>query len=517
MILKSYIQGRWHDGGGERAPLYDPTTEAVIAETSTAGIDFGAALEYARTKGGPALRQLTFAARGRLVSAMANALHAHREELVELAIKNGGNTRGDAKFDIDGCTGTLAYYGKVGEALGDRRFLTDGALETLMRAPRFVGGHLLVPREGVAVHVNAFNFPAWGFGEKAAVALLAGMPVVTKPATSTALVAARIMEILVEADVLPAGALSFVAGSPGDMLTYLGPQDVLAFTGSADTGAKLRAGKPVVRDSVRTNVEADSLNSAVLGPDVEEGSDTFDLFIREVANDVTQKAGQKCTAIRRVFVPRGALDAVIGALSARVSEVRVGDPSLKEVRMGPVATAGQLRDVRAGIELLRTVAEPVLGDGGRGKPLGVDGDKGYFVSPTLLLARDPANASPVHSHEVFGPCATLMPYSGDPAEAIGYVRRGQGGLVASVYSDDKDFASAMLFGIAPYHGRLHLGSARIAEHSPGPGTVLPNLVHGGPGRAGGGEELGGERGLRFYMQRTAVQGEKTVLEKLLGG
>lgn len=514
-ILKSLVCDRFVEGT-HRVPLLDPTTEEILAEAGTGGIDFEAAVEHARSVGSPALAAMTFTQRGDMLAAMASAIHDLRDELIELSLRNGGNTRGDAKFDLDGCTGTLQYYAGLGRALGAATMFLDGEPVRLARSPRYVGRHVLLPLTGVAVHINAFNFPAWGFGEKAAVALLAGMPVITKPATSTALVAERIVETLARRRILPDGALSFVCGPVGDLLDHLGAQDVLAFTGSAATGARLRGRDDLVRKSVRVNVEADSLNAAVLGPDVETATATWDLFVRDVAKDMTQKAGQKCTAIRRVIVPRERLDAMRADLCEQLAAIKVGDPRQKDVRMGPVATRGQLDDVRAGIDRLRRVAEPALGDGARGQLVGVDGEKGYFVSPTLLVARRPHDAHAVHEHEVFGPCATLMPHDG-AADAAMLVRRGDGSLVASVHSDDREFAREMLVRIAPFHGRLNFGSAKIAEHSIGPGAVLPQLAHGGPGRAGGGEELGSLRGLQAYLQRTALQGDEPMLARMLEG
>lgn len=514
-VLKSHVGGRWFEGGN-RSPLVDPTTEEILAEAGTGGLDFKAAVDHARNVGGPALYAMTFAQRGDMLASMASAIHELRDEIIELALKNGGNTRGDAKFDFDGCTGTLQHYAELGRSLGSATMFTDGDPIRLARSPRYVGRHVLTSLSGVAVHINAFNFPAWGFGEKAAVALLAGLPVITKPATSTALVAERIIEKLVEKKVLPEGALTFICGSVGDLLDHLGSQDVLAFTGSAETGAKLRGRADLVRKSVRVNIEADSLNAAILGADVEPVTDTWDLFIRDVARDMTQKAGQKCTAIRRIVVPKERVDDVRRDLAEALSAVRVGDPRQKDVRMGPVATKQQLDDVRAGIAKLRTQAELVHGDGGRGTLLGDVGERGFFVAPTLLLASKPHEASAVHEHEVFGPCATLMPHDG-ACDAIGLVRRGEGSLVASIYSDDKDFAQQMLMGLSAFHGRLNFGSAKVAEHSIGPGAVLPSLVHGGPGRAGGGEELGSLRGLDLYLQRTALQGDEPMLAKMLEG
>ena len=513
--LASWVCGRWVEGQGSATPLVDPTSEAVLAEATTAGLDMRAAVEHARTRGLPALQELTFAQRGELIQRAMKALHERRDELLDLSILSGGNTRGDAKFDVDGGINTLSWYAKLGEQLGAARWLVDGEGTQLGRTPRYWGQHLLVPRRGVAVHVNAFNFPAWGLCEKAAVAWLAGAPVIVKPATATALLAHRIAELLVEAAVLPEGAFSCVVGSAGDLLEHLGPQDVIAFTGSSDTAATLRGSSSVVRRGTRLNVEADSLNSAVLGPDVDDGADTFDLFLKDVAREMTQKAGQKCTAIRRIFVPADKLETAREALIEALRQVKVGNPARDEVRMGPLATAAQLRDIGAGIERLRGVARPVFGDGTRGSLVDVPEGKGYFVSPLLLQVEgDAAAAAPVHAHEVFGPVATLLPYSGKAADAARLVALGEGSLVASVYTDSPEFASELGIGLAPWSGRVSLATSKVGEAVLGPGAVLPQLLHGGPGRAGGGEELGGARGLALYLQRTAFQGYKPVLEKL---
>ena len=514
--LQSYLAGQWVTGTGAATPLVDPTTEEVLAEVAPRGFDLGGALAHARSKGVPALQELSFAGRGALLMAASKALHAKRDELLELSTRSGGNTRGDAKFDVDGAIGTLAFYAKLGESLGDARFLVDGEGVQLGRTSRYWGEHVRVPRRGVAVHVNAFNFPAWGLAEKAAVALLAGMPVLSKPATATVLLAHRIGAVLTEAKVFPEGAFALLCGSAADLLDHMGPQDVLAFTGSSDTAAALRTHDAVVRRGVRLNVEADSLNAAVLGRDVEEGSETFDLFVNDVIQDMTQKAGQKCTAIRRIMVPEASLGAAREALVERLRETRTGAPTLREVKVGPLATAAQRDDVMGGVERLRQVTEVLVGDGKRGALTGIEGDKGFFVSPTLLLAKD-ARTAAVHDREVFGPVATLMPYSGDPAEAAELVGLGQGGLVASVYSDAPEVVGGAVLGMAPYNGRINVGSAKVAEHSLGPDAVLPQLLHGGPGRAGGGEELGGVRGLTFYMQRTALQGYRPLLDKLTAG
>ena len=513
--LQSYVSGKWISGTGKHAELVNPSTEAPVAKASTEGVDFGAAYAYARDVGGPALRALSFAKRGEVLRAMSRSIHTHRDELLGLAIENGGNTRSDGKFDIDGASGTLAYYADLAAELGDAHVLEDGPAVQLGRSPRLFGGHVYVPRHGVAVHVNAFNCPAWGLAEKAAAALLAGMPVISKPATSTALVAFRMMQLFVEEKLLPEGALSLVAGSAGNLLEHLGGQDVLAFTGGSSTAAMLRAGKSAIANNVHVNVEADSLNAAVLGPDVNEGDDVWNQFLADVARDVQQKTGQKCTAIRRVYVPKDKLASVVEALKERLSAIKVGNPAGEDVTMGPVSTAQQLKDARAGIERFESCTKVVLGGKAPIDGIGAPAGKGYFVAPTLLVGESPKTSDAVHNHEVFAPVVTVMPY-GSAEEVTSLVAGGGGGLVASVYSDDKDFLRTVVLGIGPFHGRVTIGSSKIAQQALPPGMVLPSLLHGGPGRAGGGEELGGRRGLAFYMQRFALQGDRAIVEALSG-
>ncbi|HUL93929.1 MAG TPA: 3,4-dehydroadipyl-CoA semialdehyde dehydrogenase [Burkholderiales bacterium] len=507
--LRSYLSGRWIEGSGAPQTLVNPATEEPLAEVSSEGLDLVSALDHARRRGGPALRALSFAGRGALLKEMAKAIQAHRDELLDLAVANGGNTRSDAKFDVDGAIFTLQTYAELGEKLGAVKLLVDGEGIQLGRSPRFHGQHVCVPRHGVAVHINAFNFPAWGLAEKAASALLAGMPVLSKPATSSAMVAHRVMEILVERKVLPEGVLSLLVGAPRDLPALLGSQDVLAFTGSGDTGARIRALANVIRESVRVNVEADSLNAAVLGPDVEPGSDMYETFLKDVLRDMTQKAGQKCTAIRRVLVFEGHAGTVRDDLAEGLKAVRVGNPSQEETRMGPLAAGSQLAEVRQGIAKLASEGKAAFGSAA------AIAGKGFFISPVLMEFSKDSLAASVHASEVFGPVASLLPYSGKGADAAAIVARGNGGLVSSVYSEDAEFLEEIVTGIAPYHGRIFLGHPKI-EMSPGPGTVLPQLVHGGPGRAGGGEELGGMRGLAFYMQRVALEGSRPVIQKLIG-
>jgi 3,4-dehydroadipyl-CoA semialdehyde dehydrogenase len=504
-VLTSFVQGRWveHDGAAG-TPLVDPLTGTVAAVVSGAPVDRRAALAWARGRGG-GLRGLTFAQRGQRLRAWSRSIHALRDELLELSRASYGATRSDAKFDVDGASGTLAWYAGLGERLGDRRWLLDGDAEVLGRSPRLVGQHVLVSRLGVAVHINAFNFPAWGMCEKLAVSVLAGVPALVKPAVATCPVAWRIVQAWHEQGLLD-GEVSLLLGPAGDLLEHLEAVDVVAFTGSSETARRIRGHARVVELGVPVNVEADSLNASVLGPDAEPGEVTFELCVSEAARDVVQKAGQKCTAIRRLLVPRERVAQVQEALADRLADVRPGELDGRDA-LAPVSTVDQHRDVERGIAALGQHARLVVqGPGG----------EGCVVAPRVFLAEGGVDAGYVHDHEVFGPVVTILPYDGTPAEAVAIVARGGGGLVCSVYSDDVGWAGEVVLGLAPWHGRLWWASAKVADVSPGPGTVLPQLVHGGPGKAGGGEELGGERGMRFYLQRTAIQGDKSLLDRVLG-
>ena len=514
--VPSYVEGRWHTAGSGFVPLVDPCTEKTIAEVSSAGIDFGGALQFARAQGGAALRELSIAGRAGLLEQMSKALYESRAELIELSLTNTGATRRDAKFDIDGAIYALAHYAELGKSIGERHCFVDGEGVQLGRSPRYWGQHLQLPLAGAAVHVNAFNFPAWGIAEKAACAILAGMPVIAKPATSSALVAARCVEAIVETGILPDGVLSMICGSTGDLLEHLGPQDVLAFTGSAATALKLRGMRRLLESSTRVNVEADSLNAVVLGADVETGSETWDVFVRDVVREITQKTGQKCTAARRVLVPRRRLETVREQLVERLGAVVVGNPRDDSVAMGPLATADQLRGAVAGVAELRRVAGLVHGTGERIDGVGNPAGKGFFFAPTLLCAEDGAQPSRIDELEVFAPVATLLSYDGSPRVAAAAVARGGGSLVTSVYSNDLDFLRAFLAEGGTASGRLYIGSEKVAGQLPGSGVVMPQLLHGGPGRAGGGAELGGLRGLAPYLQRIAVSGDRTLVERLGG-
>ncbi len=522
-ILESYLSGSWQSGTGTPTALVNllnPATEAELASVGAAK-DLAGAVAFGRDRGGPALRALSFRQRGALLADLAKLLHGHREALLDLSVASGGNTRGDAKFDVDGGLGVLAAYAELAETLPDSAWLLEGDPAALVRTSKVRAQHLVVPRHGLAVHINAFNFPAWGLLGKLAVALLAGMPVLAKPATSTSAPAHRIGELIVDAKLLPEGAFQLLMGPAQDLLDHLGPQDVIAFTGGADTAARLRQHPAVLRHGVRLNVEADSLNAVVLGPDLAEGSALWDLALRDATIELTQKTGQKCTATRRILVPEAALPAFRDALAERLADIasKTGDPASKAVKMGPLSTAQQLADARAGITRLQQHARLVQGDPQRANFLDVPAGKGFFLEPILLEA-DPARVTDAgasfHALEVFGPVATLLPYDGSAATAARAVGLGGGSLVTTVYSDDRDFNARAVTDIGPQLGRLVLNDEKSAAGAFSPGCVFPQANHGGPGRAGGGAELGGRLGLELYMQRLAVQGGASQLARLLG-
>ncbi|MCM2269379.1 MAG: 3,4-dehydroadipyl-CoA semialdehyde dehydrogenase [Thermoanaerobaculia bacterium] len=512
--LTSYLSGRWHAADRDFQILVDPSTEAPLAQASSTGADFAGALEWARRTGGPALRELTFGQRGEILKALSKKLREHRDELLELSRANNGTTGSDGSFDVDGGGGALAVYGNLGLALGDRRVLLDGGGDPLAKSEAFWSQHVQVPKQGVALFVNAFNFPAWGFAEKFACAFLAGMPVIAKPATATALTAHRLVEIVLASGLLPPGALQLVVGSTGDLLDRLGAQDVLAFTGSAETALKLRGKRNLLAASVHVNVEADSLNAAVLGPDATPGSAVFDLFVKDVVREMTQKAGQKCTAVRRVVIPAALEAAVSEVLVARLARTVTGNPADESVRMGPLATADQLRDAVDGIAELLATADLVHGSGQRIDGAGAPAGKGYFVGPTLLRSGVPLELTPVHHREVFAPVATLLPYDGSAPQAAAIVALAQGTLVTSAYSDDADWLRGFLAAGGCSTGRLYVGST--ASEGAGSGACFPQSQHGGPGRAGGGAELGGLRGLAPYLQRVALQGHRALVDAVAG-
>jgi len=513
MQLSSFVAGRWQAGEGAGESLHDATTGQQIATVTSAGLDFAAALAHAREVGNPALRRLSFHERAAILKGLAKYLTGRKEELYALSFATGA-TRADSWIDIEGGIGTLFAYASRGvRELPNGTVFIDGDLERLSKSGAFVGQHICTPLAGAALHINAFNFPVWGMLEKLGPALLAGMPAIVKPASATAYLAELAFRQMLESGLLPEGAIQLICGGVGDLFDHLGGQDVVSFTGSASTAGQLRGHPAVLAKAVRFIGETDSLNCCVLGPDARPGTPEFDAFVREVVREMTAKAGQKCTAIRKALVPAAAADAVIEALRAALARVVVGDPRREEVRMGPLAGAGQRREVLARIAQLRREADIVS----EAMPdlLGADREQGAFVAPTLLHCRKPAAAHAAHTVEAFGPVCTLMPYA-SLAEAVAFARRGEGSLVSSVFTADDAVARELVLGLAPFHGRLLIVNRDCAKESTGHGSPLPGLVHGGPGRAGGGEELGGLRGVLHYMQRTALQGSPQTLSAITG-
>ncbi|MGH3615490.1 MAG: phenylacetic acid degradation bifunctional protein PaaZ [Pseudonocardia sp.] len=512
-VLRSYVQGGWHTPDEEGRPLLDAVTGEEVARISSAGIDMAAVLDHGRRVGGPALRELTFHQRGALLKALAGHLREHRDELYALSARTGA-TLGDSRFDIDGGIGVLQVFAsKARRELPNDTVYVDGDVEPLSKGATFVGQHICTPLRGVAVQVNAFNFPVWGPLEKFAPAFLAGVPSVVKPASPTAFLTVKLVELIVASGLLPDGTLQLVAGGVGDLFDHLTEQDLVSFTGSAATAATLRAHPVIVRRGVRFNAEADSLNLSILGPDATPGTPEFDLYVKALVAEMTVKAGQKCTAIRRAFVPAEHLDGVVEAVSAQLAKTVIGAPGAEGVRMGALAGLEQREEVRRSVKALADAGRIVFGDPEKVEVVGADAERGAFVSPILLTA-DPARDEP-HEVEAFGPVSTVMPYR-STAQVIEFAARGQGSLVGSIVTADPGFARDVVLGAAPWHGRLLVLNERDAKESTGHGSPLPALVHGGPGRAGGGEELGGVRAVLHHMQRTAVQADPDTLTAITG-
>ena len=513
MRLESFVRGSWMSPGHELAQIHSAVTGDVVAEVANGGLDMGEVLAYARQVGGPALRRLTFHQRAEMLKRLAIYLSERKDQLYKLSYQTG-TTRTDNFIDVDGGIGTLFVYASKGRReLPNTTFLLDGNVEPLSKGGSFVGQHVMTPLTGVAVHINAFNFPCWGMLEKLAPAILAGVPVVTKPATITSYVAHALVRMIAESRILPEGALQCIVGSTGDLFDHLTCQDVVSFTGSADTAQKLQRHPVIARESVRFIAERDSLNAAILAPDAGPGTPEFDLFIKEVAKEMTVKAGQKCTAIRRAIAPNEHVPAVIAALGERLSKIKVGNPELESVRMGPVVGLGQRRDVLAQVAKLRSEADIVVGDPDNFAVEGADRERGAFLPPLVLHCPDPIRATNVHSVEAFGPVCTVMGYDGLD-QAVALANRGDGSLVASLYTYDPAAAADLVFGVGAFHGRLVLIDRDCAKEQTGHGSPMPHMVHGGPGRAGGGEELGGIRGVHHYMQRTALQGSPAMLSRV---
>ena len=512
MKLGNYIEGKWVEGKGQGAELYDASTGDVVALASTEGIDFNSVLNYGRNKGSRALRKLTFHQRARMLKKLALYLTEKKNLFYEISYKTGA-TKVDSWIDIEGGIGNLFVYASKGRReLPDTPFLTEGAHEVISKEGTFVGQHICVPMQGVAIHINAFNFPCWGMLEKIAVNLLAGMACVVKPATATSYLTEAMVREIISSGIFPEGSIQLLCGSARGITDLVTSQDVVTFTGSASTGQMLRAGAKINEQSVRFNLEADSLNCSILGPDAEPGSEIFNLYIKELQKEMTVKAGQKCTSIRRAMVPEKYIEDVAKALSERLNKNTIGDPRAEGVRMGPLASRDQLEEVNSKIEELKSDGLNLVYGGTQDFNIsGGDKNKGAFISPTVLMGR--GNKGLCHSVEAFGPVTTLIPYK-DTDDAISLSIKGGGSLVGSVVTEDKNFAKDMVIETACMHGRLFLLNTHSAKESTGHGSPLPHLVHGGPGRAGGGEEMGGMRGVHHYMQRTAIQGDPTVLSHI---
>lgn len=513
-LLRSYALDRWFEAAGSAPEVYSAVTGEPIARVSAAGLDVAAMAAHARAVGGPALRRLTFHERAGLLKKLALHLGEHKAALYALSTDTGA-TRTDSWIDIDGGIGTLHVYASKGRReLPNETFVLDGAVEGLSKQGTFVGRHVFTSLRGVAVHINAFNFPVWGLLEKLGPAILAGVPVIAKPATATAPLAEGLARLIVESGILPPGAFQFVAGSVGDLFEALTGQDVVSFTGSAATAATLQRHPVIAEKAVRFVAERDSLNASILGPDAVPGTPEFDLFVKSVVAEMTIKAGQKCTAIRRILVPDALVEPVGTAIAQRLAQVRIGHPGLETTRMGALASLAQRRDVLAQVEKLAAEAEVIAG-GSEVEVDGADAAKGAFLAPILMRARDAATARLVHEVEAFGPVSTILAYR-DLDEAADLVHRGEGSLVASLVTHDAEVARRLVLDIAASHGRLLVLDRDCAKESTGHGSPLPQLVHGGPGRAGGGEEMGGVRGVHHYMQRTALQGSPAMLTAIGG-
>ncbi|WP_298840624.1 phenylacetic acid degradation bifunctional protein PaaZ [uncultured Roseobacter sp.] len=508
--VHSFAAGQWIEPGEGARTIASAVTGAPIFAAGNDALDIGAMLGWAREKGGPALRGMTFHDRAKIIKAVALHLCDHRQELYDLSFDTGA-TQKDHLIDIDGGIGTMLVFASKGRReMPDGHVYIDGATEQLSRSGSFVGQHIAVPLQGVAVQINAFNFPVWGMLEKLAPALLAGVPSIVKPATATCYVTEACVRLILQSGLLPDGALQLVAGGLGDMLDHLDCQDVVSFTGSADTALKLRANPRLMKNSTRFMSEQDSLNATVLGSDARSGTPEFDLFVKEVHREMTVKAGQKCTAIRRIMVPDAQVDAVIHALSDKLAKTTVGDPRLETTHMGALVSEAQKKDVLEKAALIGRDAERVFGDPDNVSVTGENTENGAFISPMLFCAGIPDAAQHLHDTEAFGPVATVMGYR-DTSHAVRLLKRGKGSLVASVFTASADTAREITLGAAAFHGRLYFNNRTSMDEATGHGAPLPHMVHGGPGRAGGGEELGGIRGVLHYMQRTAIQGSPDIL------
>lgn len=510
--LGNYINGQWTMGTGDLQPLYHAVTGEAVATASTGGLDWQSITEYARKTGGPALRKLTFHERGRLLRALALYLQTKLPQFYEISYRTGA-TKADSWIDIEGGIGNLFAYASLRRKFPDETFCIDGESHNLGKQNSFMATHLMVPKEGVAIHINAFNFPVWGMLEKLAVNWLAGVPGIVKPATVTSFLTEAVGREIVASGILPPGAFQLVCGSAGNLLDHVGAQDIVSLTGSATTGMKLKSHPAILRNNTPFNMEADSLNAIVLAPDVEPGSPEWEIFIKEVRKEMTVKAGQKCTAIRRIIVPQHRLTAVSDAISAALQQTPIGNPTNEKVRMGALAGREQLRELKEQITKLLAGSQIIYGSLDSVELIDADITKGSFISPILLLNESPFTQTISHEVEAFGPVSTLMPYR-HLSEAIELCRMGKGSLVSSIVSNHPPTVREFVLETGAWHGRILVLNRDCAKESTGHGSPLPLLVHGGPGRAGAGEEMGGVRGVKHYMQRLAVQGSPDMISAI---
>ncbi len=507
--LENYILGNWMTGDGEGLALFNAVTGKAIAYSSSKGVDFASVTNYARTVGGPALRKMTFHERGLMLRSLAIHLREHLPEFYQISYQTGA-TKADSWVDIEGGIGNLFAYASLRRKFPDESYCLDGEYHPLSKEGTFMGHHLLVPKEGVAVHINAFNFPVWGMLEKIAVNLLAGMPAIVKPATVTSYVTEAVVKEIVASNILPKGSLQLICGSAGDLLEHLNSQDVITFTGSASTGLLLKSHKNILQENIPFTMEADSLNCIVLGDDVNPDMPEWDIFIKEVRKEMTTKCGQKCTAIRRIFVPQHKMEDIQIALSKALAQTTIGNPLNEKVRMGSLAGLTQRIEVKEQVQKLLGSSQIIYGSLESVDLIDADKDRGAFISPILLLNEDPFGSKEVHEVEAFGPVSTLMPYQ-NLEEAIALSKMGKGSLVSTIVTANNSIAKNYVLGTGAYHGRMLILNQECAKESTGHGSPLPLLVHGGPGRAGGGEEMGGIRGVKHYMQRVAIQGSPNMI------
>jgi oxepin-CoA hydrolase/3-oxo-5,6-dehydrosuberyl-CoA semialdehyde dehydrogenase len=510
--LENYIAGKWISGDGDGQLLFNAVSGEPIVSAATKGIDFSAALEYGRKKGNPALRKMTFHERGRMLKALATYLLEQKEKFYKTSYLTGA-TKADSWIDIEGGIGNLFSNASLRRKLPDLPYCTDGDPVPLSKNGNFMGHHLLVPKEGIAVHINAFNFPVWGMLEKCAVNWLAGVPAIVKPASVTSYLTEAVVKEIIASGILPEGAIQLICGSAGDILDHVQSQDVVTFTGSASTGLLLKSNKNILAEHVPFNMEADSLNCIVLGEDVTPGKPEWDIFIKEVRKEMTVKAGQKCTAIRRIFVPENKLEDISIAIGKALSQTTIGNPLNEKVRMGSLAGLTQRSEVKQQVQKLLAASQIIYGSLDSVEVIDADASKGAFISPLLLLNENPFKGSESHEVEAFGPVSTLMPYK-NMDEVIELSKRGKGSLCSSIVTGNNSVALQYVLGAATHHGRILVLNNDCAKESTGHGSPLPMLVHGGPGRAGGGEEMGGIRGIKHYMQRVAIQGSPTSISAI---